>query len=334
MKIDITNHKIMECKFGSQLYGTATPTSDTDYIGVFVPPTEYLLGLDKVEEVDLSIKDKHENGKNTANAVDRKFYAIDKFLALAMQNNPNILELLFLSTNSIVYMDDTYKFIMDNYDKFVHAGLKDRFIGYAVSQKHKMVIKTDKFNEMNTVLDYLEGLNPRMVVALLQEDKNFIKIMDDYNKNIKIDQKGYTFCFHDNFLTVGDINILQNNFVKEAISKIKARIDKATNRTELVLAYGYDVKFGSHLIRLLLEGKELLETGKLVYPLTYAKEILDIKAGKFTVQEVLDKAEMIENDIRSLSEKNTLRKTADYNFINKMLIQIKMKKLFDKSDET
>ena len=50
--------KVLEYKVGSHLYGTNTPASDVDYSGVFVAPEEYYLGLDSVEEVDLSVVSK------------------------------------------------------------------------------------------------------------------------------------------------------------------------------------------------------------------------------------------------------------------------------------
>jgi len=49
---------ILEIVTGSQLYGTATPESDEDFIGIFMPPKEYILGLKSVAEVDLSVVSK------------------------------------------------------------------------------------------------------------------------------------------------------------------------------------------------------------------------------------------------------------------------------------
>ena len=37
---------------GSKLYGTFTEDSDTDYIGVFVPDKDYVLGIKRCEQVE------------------------------------------------------------------------------------------------------------------------------------------------------------------------------------------------------------------------------------------------------------------------------------------
>ena len=81
-------NRILEIRSGSHLYGTNTPESDEDFVGIFMPPEEYVYGLQSVQEVDLGIKDKHADGKNTADAVDRKLYEFRKFVNLAQGEQP------------------------------------------------------------------------------------------------------------------------------------------------------------------------------------------------------------------------------------------------------
>lgn len=87
-------NKILEIKSGSHLYGLNTENSDEDYIGIFLAPIEYHLGLQKVEQVDLSIKDKLESGRNSKDAVDKTFYELKRFIKLALDNNPNIRSII------------------------------------------------------------------------------------------------------------------------------------------------------------------------------------------------------------------------------------------------
>ena len=97
------DNRILELKVGSHLYGTSTPESDIDFCGVFVAPKELYLGLQRVEEVDLSIISKKENGRNDKDAIDRKFYELRKYIKLAAENNPNIIEQLFVLACIICY---------------------------------------------------------------------------------------------------------------------------------------------------------------------------------------------------------------------------------------
>ena len=75
---------------GSQAYGTATPTSDTDYAGVYIQSLEDILGTGYREQIN--------DDRN-----DTVFYELRRFLELAATNNPTILELLNTPEDCIVY---------------------------------------------------------------------------------------------------------------------------------------------------------------------------------------------------------------------------------------
>jgi hypothetical protein len=60
--------------------------------------------------------------------------------------------------------------------------------------------------------------------------------------------------------------------------------------------FGYDLKFASHVFRLMDEGKELLLTGKITFPLENAEEILRIKDGFYEYDEIIEKAKTLEQE--------------------------------------
>jgi hypothetical protein len=94
--------------------------------------------------------------------------------------------------------------------------------------------------------------------------------------------------------------------VKVAKKKLEERINKVGNREELLTKYGWDTKFGGHLIRLMLEGIELLKTGNLVFPLKEAEMLKDIRAGKWEMVKVLDYSYELEKEVESLTESSKL----------------------------
>jgi hypothetical protein len=57
-------------------------------------------------------------------------------------------------------------------------------------------------------------------------------------------------------------------------------------RKQLVLRHGYDSKNAAHLIRLLRMCVEFMKNGELVVSRPDAAELLDIKAGKWTLEQV------------------------------------------------
>ena len=232
-------NKILEYAVGSHLYGTNTESSDVDYSGVFVAPEEYYLGLQSVEEVDFSVKSKNQNGKNNSDAVDRKLYEFRKFVRLSLENNPNVVEQLFVDEKNLLFSNDLGRELLSNRHLFLHRGLKDKFLGYSFSQKHKMIIRTDKFYELKNATDWLMDYN--------QPTKFLVELRDDNLPFMQFNQK---------HVRVGDLDFELTRQLKWVLKKIQERLDKVGNRKELYLSKGYDTKFASHFLRLLMEEME------------------------------------------------------------------------------
>jgi uncharacterized protein len=295
--------KVLEYRVGSHLYGTNTLTSDEDFSGVFVAPEEYYLGLNSVEEVDLSVVSKREDGKNNPDAVDRKLYEFRKFVRLSLENNPNVVEQLFVNEPNLLFANDFGKRLLQEKHNFLHKGLKHKFCGYAFSQKKKMIIRTDKFYELENAREWLEDFkNPKMYLVELK------------TKNLPF------MVFKEKHAQIGDLSFELTRQLGWIEKKIKERLDKVGNRKELYLSKGYDVKFGSHLIRLMLEGNELLSTGTLNFPLKDRQLLLDIKEGKWKMIDVLNYSDQLEKEIETLYEKSPLPSSPQYEKINQFMI--------------
>jgi len=203
---------ILKCIVGSHLYGTNTPNSDKDYVGVFIPDKEYVLGLQKCEQVDIRTNPADSGRRNGKDDSDTTVYSLPKFIKLAADNNPNIVALFFVDKPHILYCNDYGKRLLEAFPYFISKRVKHKFLGYAHSQRQKILTK-----------------NP-----------------------------------------IG-------------------------NRKEYIEKYGYDVKFASHLIRLLSEGLNLLVDGKLSFPVDHNRYIRDIKEGKYDMGQVLSKADELES---------------------------------------
>jgi len=304
------NNRLFEMKVGSHLYGTSTPESDVDFCGVFVAPKEFYLGLSKVEEVDLSIVSKRENGRNDKDAVDRKFYELRKFVSLAMMNNPNITEMLFIDPERAVFMNAMGRRLVENRHLFPYKGCFERFMGYAVSQKKKMVVKRDNMLDIVQAIEFFDRVPDPQHLYVIE----FQEQLKDQNSRFR--DTGTHF-------NIGDMSIQKNDTIKQALRKLNDRREKFSSRfDDYVSKTGYDTKFASHLIRLLIEGKELLETGELLFPLKEAQLILDIKNGKYQVEEIMEMSDCFENEMRDILEKSTLPDKPNKDKIEKMLIQM------------
>lgn len=296
-------NKILKYEVGSRLFGTSTPTSDVDFSGVFVATEDFYLGLDTVEEVDCSVVDKLENGRNSQDAVDEKCYELRKFVGLALGNNPNIIEQLFVPLDQLHHVTEVGHELLANAHLFPHTGTYDKFIGYAVSQKKKMVIKRDNMNSILFALELISQYDLKKYIAELPIVCGINGVKDT----------GQHIMF-------GDCSVQKNDTVKQALRKLEDRKGKFSGRHEdFVSKYGYDTKFAAHLLRLLWEGGFLLKHGYLEFPLENRDLFLDVRSGKYTIEEVLEMATQLEDEMRGLKETSKLPKKPRKEEVNELL---------------
>jgi len=299
-------NKMLEFIIGSNLYGTNTLTSDRDYSGVFMPNEDMVFGFERADEVDLSVKSKREDGKNDENAIDITLYELRKFVKLALENNPNILEMLFINPENLIFSNEYGKELLRYAHLFPHKGLKGRFLAFAFSQKHKMVIRTDNFHALENANEWLESYvktvedGKRLLVEILDKRLPFMSV------------KG------DNIL-VGDLNFQRHFMLRKVKKMIAERLSKATHRKDLLTKHGFDTKFGSHLVRLMLEGKELLTTGNLEFPLKERNLVLDVKLGKYKIIHVLEMAEQFEKEVENAVVHSSLPNKPRYNEVQELV---------------
>ncbi len=116
---------VYKCYGGSISYGTNIADSDTDVKGICIPPREYLLGLNSFEQKEIE-------------KPDTVIYSLEKFVRLAMRCNPNIVEMLFVRENHILFCNRWGKELLDIRDEFLSKQARHSFGGYAHAQLQQM----------------------------------------------------------------------------------------------------------------------------------------------------------------------------------------------------
>ena len=92
-------------------------------------------------------------------------------------------------------------------------------------------------------------------------------------------------------------------------------------RKSLVEKYGYDTKNAAHLIRLLNMGIEYLETGKLRVRRTVDRDLLlDIKKGKWNLQDIKELAESKRNQLNYAEEHSVLPETINFDSVEDLVM--------------
>lgn len=94
------------------------------------------------------------------------------------------------------------------------------------------------------------------------------------------------------------------------------------HRAHLVEKYGYDCKFAFHCIRLLGEGKELMEHGRITHPQPNVQELISIRNGKYRLSHICEMAEALETDARAAQEKSSLPEEVDREQVSRLLAEV------------
>ena len=137
------------CQMGSVAYGAQQDDSDADVYGFAVPPKHMLYqplnqripGFDKDNLGFEQWTEHHCISKEYKKEYDFSIYNITKYFNLVMQNNPNMIDSLFVPRNCIIHSSPMFEKIREKRHMFLHRGAYHKFKGYAYSQLHKMNIK-------------------------------------------------------------------------------------------------------------------------------------------------------------------------------------------------
>lgn len=175
---------------GSRMYGNSTPESDWDYRGIFIESVQDKVGIlpqcNQISDGTMLLKTLNELGLNLEDTDDIVLYELNTFTKLAIDNNPNIMDLLHADDESIVYMSEKGRLLRDNSSLFLSSKMKFTFSGYAISQlkriqgHNKMITKYPYINE---VVQFLKDEYTKGTATKEQIDDMFGKNAFDCVKN-------------------------------------------------------------------------------------------------------------------------------------------------------
>lgn len=282
-------------KFGSHLYGTNTPASDTDYKGLFLPSKEQLFLQNVSKHITYSTGD--GGGKNTAEDIDVQLWSLQYFLSLVSKGETNALDLLYSFTypEIVEYIDTPMGDIHNLHNKLFDIRHCKAFVGYAISQAKKYGIKGSRLGVLKKVYELIPELL-KGLPSKLQMDITEIRLSSILNEIV---ERCYdtSYCFtkmigakgHEPVNSLILCGKVHQGSIKliEFIQRVNTEYERYGKRAEEAEKNnGIDWKALSHAVRALGQMRQLIDNGIIQYPLYNAKEILDIKLGKSTFKEV------------------------------------------------
>lgn len=141
-----------ECIMGSVAYGVSSDTSDMDIYGFCIPNKDMIFPHLKGEIPGFGNQtnrfevwqEHHIKDTDKSKEYDISIYSIVKYFQLCMENNPNMIDSLFVPNECILHQTRVASYVRENRHKFLHKGCFHKFKGYSFSQLHKAEIKNPK----------------------------------------------------------------------------------------------------------------------------------------------------------------------------------------------
>lgn len=374
MNFNILEQTIAFALKGSRAYGLETENSDYDYTGIFIPPREYFFGFTKhieqcesIEPYKKFYKEKVDISKKNEGCV----YELRKFLKLASNCNPNVIEILWVEPEDFFIRKPEFEKIHEIRDLFLSKKARFTFSGYAFSQikrcaTHRSFIlspPTRKPTRGDYNLPEICSSQYEAAEALIRKEIEHwafhdldlsLEVADAIREKIK-EQLAYTLATLNLNLST---DILDESYIrKAAMNKIgfddnmfmilekehvyRKELDNFKNyeiwkktrnpeRAKLEEKYHYDSKNALHVVRLLRMGEEILSQGKVIVKRPDREELLAIRNGAWTYEQLLEYAENMQKKLDRLYKTSSLRKAPDVEKIEKVCIELVENSIFRK----
>ena len=307
----LPKHTILLTRAGSRVYGMQTATSDVDIKGVAVPPEEYILGTEVFEQADKvnalaqfeSLLSNEEREIVKEQKLEGTVYDCRKFVRLAIEANPNILDVLFCADKDVLLARKGGEILRESRELFLSAKAKHTFSGYAIAQMKR--IRTHRAWLLNPIdhkptrqefgLPEYSLLPPEQLKAAealvrskidswefdlskVEAEADRIEILGQFHRtltevlagNQEADERvlkwraaANVIGINDNLLLVMDRERRYRGAMTNWHSYVEWQANRNKDRAQLEAKYGFDTKHGAHLVRLMRMGIEILTTGKV-----------------------------------------------------------------------
>lgn len=297
----LSSRTVFLTKYGSHAYGTNTPESDLDIRGIAIPPAEYFHGFLK----------RFEQAESTD--PDLVIYDIRKFFDLAANANPNVLDLLFTEESDHLFITEASRILIENRNLFLSKKVRHTYAGYAHAQLkriqgHKAWLMNPRETKPNRG-DF--GLPESTVLGA-----DILGAIDSVQKAEDAP------VFSSEVMTLYHKERSYHNALKEYQQYQNWKKTRNPKRAAIEAEFGLDLKHASQLVRLCRMGKEILTTGQVIVKRPDARELLAIRHGSMTYEQIVSYAEGTDAEMEELEKTSPLPHSPDRNKLDRLCQEI------------
>jgi RNA repair pathway DNA polymerase beta family len=319
--IDVSPHQLLYvAKSGSQLFGTATPSSDLDVKGVFLPSKASLYLQTAPQQFSANTNPSDSERKNTLDDVDITVWSLQFWMKLVLRGDINAVSLLFAPSHPDAALEGTRPEFVNRLRDLEPRKLLTRDLGGMMGFAHSQAIKySDKGKHLRAVRIALEHLG--RVNGLVGEVAQTIvlHVADDHLARIQTGERG-----------IEQLLILEKAFdftaradwAVKPLQQLEMRYGKRASGA--LESGGVDFKAFSHSLRVLEEMRLLHETARITYPheATFATLLRDVKLGRYEYDALTEMLDKKLEQTRAAEAKSLLPEAADLEYAQGFILSM------------
>ena len=321
--------------FGSHVYGCNTPTSDTDYKGVFIPNMDDVL-LGRQPKTSVVKSTGEQNSKNTAEDVDDEMFTLHGFLRMVAEGQVVALDMLFTPDEFIIEQIPLWKDLQIFAKENLLSKNTTAYIGYCRKQAAKYGIKGSRVADVRALLDLLSTFEDKSAklfehyetIEKFCVDKEFTQIITNEVETRNIGGGGTKNIFADKLLECCQRKAPMTIKVKDAIEIYQKVFDNYGARAKMAEENeGVDWKAMHHALRCCYEAVELLDTGRITFPLKNKDYLLEVKQGKLEYPVVAEHLENMMEEVERAKERSQLPDEPNWKALDNYVISTYTKQI-------
>lgn len=300
--------KIVYMEFGSRVYKTDVPESDSDFKGVAIPSSRDIVLQRAFKSINTSTgNDFSRNGKDD---VDTEIFSLHQYLKLFEEGQTGALDMLFTPDKHILHQTRVWKELKRNKHKLLSKKMT-AFAGYCKGQAAKYSLKGEYMQAYSAAMEFFQQAHEQGIDRVGECDLIMLKeLIGESFQLVVLPGPNGKFLSH---VQIGPkTKVPFTAAVGTAYKVFKEQYDKYGARAKSAMEnQGTDWKALYHAVRICDEGIELCTTGQITFPNRNRELLLKIRKGELPYVQV---AELIDEGLVLLDEakaKSTLPDNPD-----------------------
>lgn len=284
---------MFQITYGSKLYGTSTPTSDTDLKSVYLPVIDDLLlgrklvaTKSRVDEFGVNVPDKQSMPER---GIENEYIPFQTFVRDFVKGQTYAVEIAFAILVDGPQAPDRqsereFEMVQDMVELFGNNEVYS-MVGFAQKQTLDYVHRGERLNEATRIRDVVLQLSTNVGTDVkLRLDTPWSETETYFDEVVRqTGLKTSTTTNNNRVMQTLELNgrsYVETTELSHLLQQLNKLIDGYGERTNAAAEVDVDFKSLSHAVRVYQQSIELLDTGHITFPRPNAAELLFIKQGK------------------------------------------------------